>query len=234
MNLQECLDKLARGKISNLAFCENGKVKEKFIPKVVDAINEAITRLYSQFPIKEKAVLVELYEGRTSYPLTSEHSWQNHKGELHDRYDYYIIDTPANPFQDDIQCIIEIFDDLGRRRPINDPDTPLGIMIPEPELIIVQDAIDRRTLSISYRAKHLVLSPSDLTSTIQVPERLFGALFSYVAYLLHSDMNTQEAVANSQKYFAEYQSLINEIQLNSPLAPDKLVSDRKFMSRGWI
>ena len=234
MNLQECLNKLARGKISNLAFCENGKVKPQHIPKVVDAINEALTRLYSLFPIKEKAVLVELYEGRTDYRLTSEHSWQNFKGDIHDRYDYYIIDTPANPFQDDIQCIIEIHDDLGRARPLNDPDTPLGIMVPETDLIIVQEAIDQRVLQISYRAKHLILSGDDLTSTIQLPERLFGALFSYAAYLLHSDLNTQEAVANSQKYFAEFQSLITEIQINTPFTSDKLVSDRKFIQRGWI
>lgn len=234
MNLQECLDRLARGKISNLALCENGKVKEKFLPKVVDAINEAITRLYSVFPVKEKAVLVELYEGRTEYPLTSEHSWRHAQGKIDDEYNYYIIDTPENPFIDDIQNIVEIHDDLNRRRPINDPDSPLGIMVPEPNLIIVQVALDHRVLQVSYRAKHLILSPDDLTSTIQLPEHLFGALFSYTAYLLHSDMNTQEAVANAQKYYAEYQSIITEIQLNTPFTPDKLVSDKKFIRRGWV
>ena len=40
MTLQECLDRLARGKLSNLAICEKGSVKPQEIPRVIDAVND--------------------------------------------------------------------------------------------------------------------------------------------------------------------------------------------------
>ena len=236
MNLQECLNKLARGKLSNLSISKNGEIIEDAVPQVVDAVNEALSRLYTIFPIKEKAVLVEIEEGKTDYVLSSEHSWRNRKGDgdLWDHWDFYIIDTPENPFIDDILCIIEIWDDLNRRRPINDPDDPLGIMVPQENLIIVKASIDHRALNIAYRAKHLILTPEDLTSKVEIPENLYGALFSYVAYLIHSNMNTEQAVANAQKYFAEYQSIVSEVNIQGTFTPDKLVSDMKFIRRGWV
>ena len=235
MNLQECLDKLARGKLSNTTLQEGGHILEKHRAKVVDHLNEALARLYTILPIKEKNLIVELYEGRTDYPLDSKHSFRKMTEEsIFNPYDFYIRDTKEHPFEDDILSVIEVWDDLDRKRPINDPDNPLGVYFPQENLLIVKYAIDLRVLNIIYRAKHSILTPENLETTIELPENLFGALFSYVAYLVHSEMNTQEAVANSQKYLAEYQSITNEIVTHSTITPDKLVSDSKFIKRGWV
>lgn len=225
---------MARGKVHNLSLCEAGSFKEAALPRVIDAINEAIIRLYSQFPVKEKGLVVELCEGRTEYYLNSEHSWLNAKGDVWDKWDYYIIDTKEHPFEDDIQQILEIYDDLERKRPLNDPDNPLGIMVPEPNLIIVRAGLVHRVLNIIYRAKHKILTAEDLDKRIELPESLHGALLSYAAYLLHSEMNTENAVQNAQKYFAEYQNILNELIQNSVFTPDKLISDFKFIKRGFV
>lgn len=237
MTLQECLDILARGRLSNLSICDNGHVKESFIPKVIDAINEALQNLYITFPLKEKSVSIELVEGKTDYKLTSEHSWlkrQEDENHLYDRWDYYVIDTEENPFKDDILCIMEVWDDLQRRRSINDPDDPLGIYIPEENFIIVKTSEDGLLLNIAYRAKHNNLTINDLTAKVDIPECLNNALFSYVAYLIHSDMNTEQAVANAQKYYMDYQNIINNLKMYGFLSPDKLVSDIKFFTGGWV
>lgn len=238
MNLQECLDRLARGKISNLSLCERGEVKEAFIPKVIDAVNDGIIKLYSAFPIKEKELLVELLEGKTNYELTSEHSWRNQDMTVDpqdfDHWNYYIIDTDENPFEDDILQILEIWDDLERKRPLNDPDSPLSVFTPERNLIIVNQAIKGRVLNIVYRAKHALLTEDDLETEIDIPEILYSPLMSYAAYSLHNDLNTENAVSNGSKYFTEYQNAINEINLLGLFTPDKLISDFKFIKRGWV
>lgn len=234
MTLQEVLDRLARGKISNLAICENGKIKEKFLPKVVDAVNEALSVLYTKFVIKENSLFLELYEGRTEYPLTSEHSTRNRKGDIFDEYDFYIRDTEENPFEDDILTVLEVWDDLDRRRPINDPDDPLAVFIGDTNVLSVNYTASVRVLNVIYRVKHKELKPNVLEETIKLPSNLFAALFSYVAYLLHSEINTQEAVANSQKYLGEFNNLVSQIIESSSLNPDKLVSDVKFICRGWV
>ena len=100
MILQECLDKLARGKLGNLAVSSGGKINPTQIPKIVDAINEALDRLHTVLPLKEKSVLLELYEGRTEYELTSEHSFRKATGTIYDPYNFYIRDTEYQPFED--------------------------------------------------------------------------------------------------------------------------------------
>lgn len=239
MTLQECLDLLARGRLSNLAICEGGRIKEGNILKVIDAVNEGMTKLYSIFPIKEKQLLIELLEGRTDYLLTSEHSLRNFKfhdvpKEEVDHWNYYIRDTDEHPFEDDILQIMEVWDDIDRKRPLNDPDNPLAVFTPEPNLLIVNYSIWGRVLNVVYKAKHLLYTKADLNKEMELPEFLYGALLAYVAYLIHSNINTQEAVANSQKYFTEYQNIINEVNLNGLFTPDKLVSNKKFIKRGWV
>lgn len=235
MNLQECLDTLARGKLSNLSLCSGGKVNEKSIPEVVDAINEGLRRIYTTLTIKEKSVILELTESRTDYEITSEHSLRKWDEEdFFSPYKYYIRDTEKDPFVDDILVILEVWDDLGRKRPINDPDDPLAVFIAQPDRLSTNFTREGRVLNVIYRAKHLDLVATELSTRIQLPENLYGALFSYVAYLLTGRMNTQEATANSARYLAEYQSIINEITMSSTLNPDKVVSDFKFVKRGWV
>lgn len=234
MILQECLDKLARGKLGNLAVSSGGKINPTQIPKIVDAINEALDRLHTVLPLKEKSVLLELYEGRTEYELTSEHSFRKATGTIYDPYNFYIRDTDYQPFEDDILTVIEVWDDLDRKRPINDPESPLAIFIPDTTTLIVEYAIDCRVLNVIYRAKHKLLTPDDVTSKVDIPSNLYGALFSYVAYLIHSDLNTENSVQNAQKNLSEYQNIIQEIIQNGTLNPDKLVMNQKFIRRGWV
>ena len=234
MNLQECLDRLARGKLSNLSICSNGKIKKEHLQKVVDAINEGLTRLHTVLPLKEKSLIVEMTESRTEYPLTSEHSLRRESGSIYDSYDLYIRDTDFFPFEDDIINIIEVWDDLDRKRPINDPEHPLSVFTPEHNTLNVNYTSDLRVLNVIYRARHKLLTLENLTDTIELPTNLEGALISFVASVIHSDMNTETAVANSQKYYAEYQNIVNEIIQNGTMNPDKLVLNRKFIGRGWV
>ena len=233
MTLQEVLDKLARGKISNLAICEKGKIKSAEIPKVVDAVNEALLRLHTVLPLKQSSLIVELYEGRTEYPLTSEHSIRLVEGNRYDPYRYYIMDTPENPFMDDIINIEEVWDDLNRSRPLNDPVCPLAVFTPQHNYISTNISPTGRVLNIIYRAKHISLTSENLTDTVDLPSNLYGALLSYSAYLLHSILNTEIAVQNAQKYLAEYQSIINEVIQNGTITPDKLANGIKFFNRGF-
>lgn len=234
MTLQECLDRLARGKISNLSICEKGKIKEQALPRVIDALNEALLRLYTVLPLKQNSLIIKLYEGRTEYPLTSAHSITLLEGNRYDPYKYYVMDTLENPFLDDIINIEEVFDDLNRHRPLNDPTCSLSVYTPQHNFISTPISPTGRLLNIIYRAKHTVITPMDLLCEIDIPDNLQGALLSYVAYMLHSTLNTELAVQNSQKYLAEYQSIVNEVIQNGTITPDKLVNGIKFFKRGFV
>lgn len=236
MTLEELLKKLARGKLSNLPVASGGEIRDKDLVRVVDAVNEGIARLYTLFPLKEKNLILEVYEGRTEYELTSEHSFRKWTGkeDIHDPFDFYIRDTDEHPFEDDIQTISEVWDDLDRLRPLNDPDDPLAVFTPQQNWISLNFSPQGRVLNIIYWAKHKLLTADDLTEIIELPTNLIGALLSFTAYSIHGDMNTEIAVQNSQKYYAEYQAIVKEVVQNGTITPDKLVSAKKFIRRGWV
>lgn len=205
MNLQECLNKLGRGKLSNLSICFGGYVKPEHLEKVVDAVNEALLRLYTAIPIKEDHKTLSIEPGIDTYEL-----------------------------DEDMLTVTKVWDNLGRPYAINNPEEPEHVWVSGYKFIVGKLPEDTQWFEIVYRAKHKPLSVEALEDEIEIPENLVGALCDYVAYLIHGDMNTQEAVGNAQKYLAEYQSIVNEVIQQSTINPEAILVNRKFIDRGFV
>lgn len=204
MNLQECLTKLARGKLSNLSYCNGGFVKPEFFERVIDAINESLSRLYTIFNINEESVLVTVEEGVATLPL-----------------------------KDKILYVTRVYDNFGQPYTINNPEEKFNISVTARTLTAHVEE-DIKNLQVFYRVKHKELTTEDLETDLEIPDNLIGALLSYAAYLLHSDMNTEVAIANAQKYLSEYQMVVNEVIQQGTINPDTLLLNKKFNSRGFI
>ena len=69
---------------------------------------------------------------------------------------------------------------------------------------------------------------------INVPISLESALKAYVAYLVYSGMNTQEAVANSQKYLAQYNEILRDTIEQDIVSSSYSQTNIKFDERGWV
>lgn len=205
MNLQECLNRLGRGKLSNLSLCVGGYVKPEHMEKVIDAINEALLRLYTAIPIKEEHKTLSLEVGIDTYQL-----------------------------DEDMLTVTKVWDNLGRPYAINNPDEPLHVWVSGYKFIIgkLEDAVEY--FELVYRAKHKVLCIEALEDEIDLPENLTGALLAYVAYLMHNDMNTQEAITNAQKYLSEYQTIVDEVTRQGTINPEAILLNTKFRDRGFV
>lgn len=205
MNLQECLNKLGRGKISNLSLCQGGYVKPEHMEKVIDAINEALLRLYTAIPIKEAHKTLSIESGIDTYKL-----------------------------DDDMLTVTKVFDNIGRPYAINNPEEPLHIWVSGYRFIIGKLPEDVEYFDLIYRVKHKELCIEELGDEVEVPENLQGALYAYVAYLLHNDMNTKEAVENAQKYLMEYQAIIDSVIQQGTINPEAILLNAKFRDRGFV
>ena len=70
MILREYLNKLARGKLSNLSLASGGFIRDDSVYKVVDAINESLNRIYTALPIKINEVSLIYSPEITKYILS--------------------------------------------------------------------------------------------------------------------------------------------------------------------
>ena len=131
MILREYLNKLARGKLSNLSLASGGFIRDDSVYKVVDAINESLNRIYTALPIKINEVSLIYSPEITKYILSSEHSVLN--GE--DTTQFYLKDSEDAPFKDNILSILSIKDNLGKLLPLNVSDHPQSISTSYPNVL---------------------------------------------------------------------------------------------------
>ena len=71
MKLSEILDSLASSELANLNFVENGDIVEAKIPKIVNAINLGLVKLYTRFKLKKGIITVAITSSITAYELTA-------------------------------------------------------------------------------------------------------------------------------------------------------------------
>lgn len=71
MKLSEILDSLASSELANLNFVENGNIAEAKIPKIVNAINLGLVKLYTRFKLKKGFITLSVTPEVTAYELTS-------------------------------------------------------------------------------------------------------------------------------------------------------------------
>ena len=231
MILREYLNKLARGKLSNLSLASGGFIRDDSVYKVVDALNEGLNRIYTALPIKTNEVHLLYSPEVKKYTLSSEHSVS--KGI--DPLTFYVKDGEYAPFKDNILTILSIKDNLGNILPTNTPDHPSSVSISYPNILGIPLLDEKVTeLTILYKETPQFLDEKSFESEIEIPDNLQGALLNYAAYLIHNDMNTQEAVANAQKYLSEYQAIISQIISENTVQGRVLHSPSKFYSRGFV
>lgn len=238
MNVQECLDHLAVSELSNSGWIneDTGTFDEKDAKKIIALMNEALLRLYTKYILKEEAIFVELQANKTTYILTSDHISQgfdcpDHPGQPD--YNKYIRPMAGKPFCDDIIKILTVTLPNGNQLPLNNPSEPFSVYTPSFNVLQVPTPFSHGVLAVSYQAKHFTLDYEHLDRELELPETLYGAFFAYVAYLAYGNINTQEAVGNSQKYLVLFNDILTDNFLMDTLNQTISQTNTKFQMNGW-
>ena len=132
--------------------------------------------------------------------------------------------------------ILSIRSSLGNKVKLNDGGRECcSVFTPVYKGIQVCHPMEGITLAVNYQAKHPTLSVDiDLNKQyIELPETLYGALNNYVAYYIHSNMNTETAIANAQKYLTMFNSLVDEAVSSDIVNSSYSQTNTKFFERGW-
>lgn len=233
MNLNECLKQLSYGELSNLSWGNdgNGSIRLDKIPVIVQFINEALLRLHTRFALSKKCLFIELTENRTQYHLSSKHAYTNENS----KEEKFIRDTKENPYQDDLIKIMEVYTSTNHRLSLNNHSDYWSLYTPSFDILQVPYPVEGMALSVIYQARHPILDFEKCPEQeINLPFVLEPAMKAYVAYLVYSQINTQEAVANAQKYLVQYNNILQDVVDQDVISNSYSQTNTKFEQGGWI
>ena len=211
MKLQHIIDSVKYGELTNISWDSPNRV-----PAIICFINQGLTDLYTRFPLLEKQVIIQQYPQISIYKLTRDFARTNHKSEqLHK----YILDTPFEPFTEDILQVTGVYTEEGLPIPLNDTTNPKSFFLPSYNTIQIPNANENEATFITYKAKHNYIEPTteDLDQEVEVPPCLAEALYAYLGYKCLVSMGSADTVQLAQLYLQRYEQLCSGTNINNTL-----------------
>lgn len=232
MKLTDLLTRLSYGELSNLSIGNEGRgsVRTEDIPKVVNHINDGLTRIYSRFVLCTRQLLVEQVRHITNYHLILKFAESTGSDEPWP----YIKDLPDEKFKGDVIRILEVFDSTGKEYVLNDKDDPESLFTPAPQVLQVPTPKAGQGLFVQYQARHDLLNNEDLEQEIVIPFVLEGALQSFVAYKIYSNMNGQDNQVKSQEHLNTYDGICTDVEARDLVNATFATSFHKLDERGFV
>jgi hypothetical protein len=248
MKLSEIFMQLTHGELSQLSLggSEAGEISEANYPKIVSHVNLALTALYKRFPLKEGQLTVALQAGRSTYPLTSSYAAANRRSRESVKF---ILDTQAEPFENDIHKIERVYTDTGFELGLNDEAdmyscfTPTATTLRVPLAVVAESAdlpqeLKTTNLVVVYRANH---PPITISLGLFEPERVEVDLpYSHLEPLLYyvaSRVNNPTGMTNEfhagNSYAAKYELSCAELERIN-LRVDQGSQNTRLERNGWV
>lgn len=233
LTVDDCFKRLSFGHFSNLSLGTDGSgvIRESDTNKVINAMNEALTRIYARFCLQEKEVMIEQQAHITNYHLDKRFAMFN--SERLPEHIPYILDLPNEQFNNDALSIITAFSFTGRNYAINEEHNPLSLFTPSPTVLQVPYPKQGEPLTVLYQASHARLEYGVKQAEIILPLVLEDAFFARVAYRIYTGMNTQEATVKAAEHLQMYDLVCNEVE-DKGHASISNPSSGKFCQRGFV
>jgi hypothetical protein len=238
MKVSELFYILSVGELSNLAISNEGSgtIREKDTGKLITYINSGLDLLYKRFILSTDELILELYDWITSYNLRKEFAMSSGSKQKYK----YILDLPEHPYMENVVQVVEVWDALRHKLPLNDPGRHNSVYTPSPLVLQVPNPINGQYLSVVYQAKAkplkaLGLSQDDLIAQeIPLPDFLISALTNHVAFKVYNHMNGQDHSAKAQDYFALFEADCTLIEEKDLVSQTQSNTTTKLEERGFV
>ena len=226
MLLEQIIDTIKYGELSNIS------VESEEVPKIINFINLGLIQLYSKFPIVEKQVVIQQYNQISLYVLDYRFARSNINSLMPHRY---ILDTPEDPFMDDVMFITGVCDEWGRPVSLNDDHDPHSYFLVSHNTVQIPNANEHNSTFIIYRAKpkRIRTKEYNMMEEVILPEYLLEALSAYVGFKAMQSMTSEEGSALSDKFLDRYNTLVNEVQQNNLMNSNVSPTNIKLGFRGY-
>jgi len=234
MLLSEVFNYLTYGELGQLSVggLEDGGIRSKDYPRIINSINLGLIELYKEFPLKTREIFVQMYDHIATYTLHTDYAVSN----LTSTQPYkYIIDTANEPFTNDVLVIDGVFNEEGEEYPLNDSNQTWSVFTPSYNSIQVPFADGNNALSVIYRASPTKLDPinSDPSVTdVPIPDSLLEPLISYVVSKAFASVG---GGSNNEAglYYNKFKASLNDIKSAGILNRENYFNERLWRN-GWV
>ena len=235
MKLGNLLKQLAVGELSSFSFVENNIIKEESLVKIINAIELSLNDLHSRFVLSEKTLNVLCIASKTEYPLRKQYAESDPTFEMYK----YILDTPDQPFENDLIQILTVTDELGYTITSRDEGIIGSILIPRYDTIRVLNPTNDKLITVTYQAKHKKLcfdSSTELlySQEIILPPILEEALRVRVASRVYSPMDRENQAAKVAMLDNKYEMICSEAEQKNLINGSAFNTIGKLEARGFV
>lgn len=236
MRLREFFSKLSYGPLSNLSIGGEGSgiIPAQHEQRLMHLTEQSLIALFGRFNLLEKDVVIRILPGRTEYPLRVEHALTSTTLGV----DKFIHDSAGRPFTGDVLKILEVYDEAGCPRVLNDSGDCSSLFTPSHDVLQVPLAPagvpHADGYAVLYQARHPELDPTTLDQKLLLPETLIPALEAHVSYQVISPMNGAEHVQKAAELLSRFEMICAEVE-NRDLASTSIIQTHdKFCQRGFV
>lgn len=228
MLLSEFKEYLAYGELSQLFIGDKLLTAGQF-PRVISAINLGITELYKRFPIKIMEISVEIAATRNTYTISNLTGKSSMGGG--DPLDYYVLDSVAVPFPNNIVKILTVSNSEGTELAVDDDGNQTSVFTRGHNVIwLPAPATD--VYEFVYHAVPTTMPPcTEENSILDIPPQFIEPLVLYVAYRTFAaiNMNSAEAV----NYYAKFEAACALLHRDGLWHKD-MRSNLRLDDNGWV
>jgi len=248
MKLQEIFDQLGTGEFSQISLGGQlpGVINELNRAKVMNHINLGLTALYTRFTLKESRIKLNLQANVDTYPITSNFSVNSRRARAEIRY---LLDTPAQPFDDDILKIVRVETDDGVELDLNNHSNTLSVFTPTAAILRVPmgmvngdrsipESLKTVNLLLSYRAAHRKIvegvgyfDPSRYE--VELPDSHLEALLWFVASRAHNPIGMGQEFNAGNTYYAKYENACAQLEATG-MEVDQGSENYRLQRNGWV
>lgn len=231
MFLNEVHDQLVSSELSKHAAGESGTLNPEWTDRINLIIQAGIADLNKLFAIRSNELLLRTKIGKNVYELVAANAVSSGNPYA------FIIDSPEEPFRDDIMSIYQITNSVGDSMYLNtdvaylQPNENIygvrpsyyahfGINMLAYNTLKLHEGHDVGDLLVHYKAKAkpLVGASNPETCFIDLPDHFLNALCAYVGSRFFNPAGA-ETIGNGmyhegQNYAAIYQNLVKELKEN--------------------
>lgn len=232
MNINDFIEQICLGELSNLYLGEQGQVELSAMRrrKIIAYVNQGLKTLCSRFQLVKKELIIRGQDHVSLYPLRKEHSMSAGSSKLK-----FIDDRHCDPFNGGLIKILDVRNEIGLPFPINDINKNESLFTTTYDTLQIPHPVTGQGYFVIYQALHPVIEFEDTgCQDFYLPPMLEEALVAFVAGKVYSHMNGEANKASGVEHMATFDSKCAEAQGLDMTAESAVASHSKAQQKGFI
>lgn len=242
MQLSDLFEQLIQGELSQLQLSGRdsvGILQSDYV-KVIPHINLALTELYKRFNLRTAEVVIQQYDHIQTYYLDKLYAQTNVDS---DKPTKYIMDSPYQPFTDNVLIIDKIYNELGEELYKNQDrsffpgsDKYWSVNTPSYNSIQVPYPDNENQMIVTYRADHdpIIITEDTQLKDVHIPisPSYLEPLLLYIAARVYTNLSSNEG-NEGNIYTQKFEASVKKIEeLNLNVTED--THNTRLDENGWI